>query len=105
LEFAEKAAAPPIRISAEMSESVIDAMSTARDSLRRLTSAQTVQLQQDLALVEERLQDMAILMRICYGEDSQPAIRADETAGAFLRLKWALERAKTAGVSAGIRPV
>ena len=76
-------------------------MSTAKDSLRRLTSAQTVQLQQDLALVEERLQDIAILMRICCGEDSQPAIRADETAGAFQRLKWALERTKLRSAAAG----
>ena len=43
-------------------------------------------------LVEERLQDSAILMRAYYGEDSQAVIRADETAGALQRLKWALER-------------
>ena len=59
-----------------------------------LTIQQGVQLQSDLTLVEERLQDIATLMRVCYGEDSQPAIRADETAGAFQRLKWALERTK-----------
>ena len=31
-------------------------------------------------------------MRVCYGDDSQPVIRADETAAALQRLKWALER-------------
>jgi integrase len=31
-------------------------------------------------------------MRICYGEDSQVVIRADETPGALQRLRWALER-------------
>jgi hypothetical protein len=32
------------------------------------------------------------LMRVCYGDGSQPAIRADETAAALQRLKWELER-------------
>ena len=63
-----------------------------RDSLPRLTNTQTVQLGQVLALVEDRLQDIAILIRVRYGDDSQPAIRADETTGAFQRLKWALDR-------------
>ena len=67
-------------------------MSNARDSLPRLTNTQTVQLEQVLALVEDRLQNIAILIRVRYGDDSQPAIRAGETAGAFQRLKWALER-------------
>jgi len=67
-------------------------MSTARDSLPRLTNTQTVQFEQDLALVEERLRDIAILVRVRHGDDSEPAIRAGETAGAFQRLKWALER-------------
>jgi hypothetical protein len=75
-------------------------MSTRGDSLP-LTEAQTVQLQQDLTLVAERLKDIAILMRVRYGEDSQPVIRADETAGALQRLKWALERAKLQGAAGG----
>jgi Trm5-related predicted tRNA methylase len=61
---------------------------------RPLTAEQEVQLRRDLALVEERLQDIAILMRVCYGEDSQAVIRADETAAALQRLEWALERTK-----------
>jgi len=66
-----------------------------------LTIKQGVQLQSDLTLVEERLQDIAVLMRVCYGEDSQPAIRADEAAGALLCLKRELERWKTAGAAGG----
>jgi hypothetical protein len=51
--------------------------------------------------VEERLQDIAILMRAYYGEDSQAVIRADETAGALQRLKWALERTNVRAQAAG----
>jgi hypothetical protein len=47
-----------------------------------------------LILVEERLQDVAILMRVCYGEESHAVTRADETLAALQRLKWELERAK-----------
>jgi Trm5-related predicted tRNA methylase len=68
-------------------------MSPSKD-VRPLTDEQTVQLRRDLTLVEERLQDIAILMRVSYGEDSQAVIRADETAAALQRLKWALERTK-----------
>ncbi|MBZ5595592.1 MAG: hypothetical protein LAP39_25410 [Acidobacteriia bacterium] len=69
-------------------------MPTSRDDLQPLTNEQAVQLRHDLTLVEERLQDIAILMRVCYGEDSQAVIRADETAAALQRLKWELERTK-----------
>ena len=41
------------------------------NALHPLTDAQSVQLRHDLTLIEERLQDIAILMRICYGDDSQ----------------------------------
>jgi Trm5-related predicted tRNA methylase len=68
-------------------------MPTTKD-VRPLTDEQTVQLRRDLTLVEERLQDIATLMRVCYGEESQAVIRADETAAALQRLKWALERTK-----------
>ena len=75
-------------------------MPTSRD-LRLLTNDQAVQLRHDLTLVEERLQDIAILMRVCYGDDSQPVIRADETAAALQRLKWALERTNVRAMAAG----
>jgi Trm5-related predicted tRNA methylase len=67
-------------------------MATSPNNLQALTREQAVQLRRDLTLIEERLQDIAILMRVCYGDDSQPAIRADETANALQRLKWELEK-------------
>jgi Trm5-related predicted tRNA methylase len=79
---------------------IIDIMPTSRD-LHPLTSEQAVQLRHDLTLVEERLQDIAILMRVCYGEDSQAVIRADETAAALQRLKWELERMQVRRQAAG----
>jgi len=66
-------------------------MPTSTD-LRPLTDEQEVLLRHDLTLVEERLQDIAILMRVCYGEESQAVARADETSAALQRLKWELER-------------
>jgi Trm5-related predicted tRNA methylase len=75
-------------------------MPTSND-VRPLTAEQTVQLRRDLALVEERLQDIAILMRISYGDDSQAVIRADETSGALQRLKWEFERTQVRALAAG----
>jgi hypothetical protein len=74
-------------------------MPTSND-LHPLTDDQSVQLGHDLTLIEERLQDIAILMRICYGDDSQAVIRADETAAALQRLKWALERMNVRALAA-----
>jgi len=71
----------------------INIMPTSKD-VRPLTNEQAVQLRRDLTLVEERLQDIVVLMRISYGDDSQAVIRADETAAALQRLKWELERTK-----------
>ena len=78
----------------------IDIMPTSKD-LHPLTNEQAVQLRHDLTLIEERLQDIAILMRICYGDDSQAVIRADETSAALQRLKWALERTNVRALAAG----
>jgi Trm5-related predicted tRNA methylase len=75
-------------------------MPTTKD-VRPLTAEQAVQLRRDLTLVEERLQDIAILMRICYGEESQAVIRADEAAASLQRLKWELERTKLRAQAAG----
>jgi hypothetical protein len=55
------------------------------------TNEREVQLHNDLALVEDRLQDIAILIRACYREEGQPAARAEETAAALQRQKWELE--------------
>ena len=83
------------------SSDIIDAMPTSKDDLQPLTNEQAVQLRRDLTLVEERLQDIAILMRICYGDDSHAVFRADETAAALQRLKWELERTKSRAQAAG----
>ena len=74
-------------------------MPTSTD-LRPLTNDQALQLRHDLTLIEERLQDIAILMRVCYGEDSQAVIRADEIAASLQRLKWALERTNVRALAA-----
>jgi hypothetical protein len=66
-----------------------------------LTAEQTRQLEEDIAYVEERLRDISVLMRVCHGDNSQPAIRADETAAALQRLKWELERAQQKRQAAG----
>jgi len=58
----------------------------------RLTSEQRTLLRDDLTLIDEKLQDICVLMHACHGDDSQPAIRADETVAALQRLKWELER-------------
>ena len=82
------------------SNGIINVMPTSKDS-RPLSHDQSVQLRHDLTLVEERLQDIAILMRVCYGEDSQAVIRADETSAALQRLKWELERTQVRRQAAG----
>ena len=83
-----------------ITKGIIGGMPTSNDS-RPLTHDQAVQLRHDLTLVEERLQDIAILMRVCYGEDSQAVIRADETSAALQRLKWELERTQVRRQAAG----
>ena len=66
-----------------------------------LTVEQRRQLDQDIAIVQERLQNISVLMHACYGDESQPAIRADEVDGALQRLKWQLERMKAKAQTAG----
>ena len=67
-----------------------------------LTSQQEAHLRDDLAAVEEKLHGIAILTRACYGEDSQVAIRADETLCALQRFNWELERVQMKmGAAAG----
>jgi len=66
-----------------------------------LTHRQEEQLREDLAAVEELLQASAVLMRACYGQDSQVAIRADETLNALQRFKWELERVQLKASAAG----
>jgi hypothetical protein len=65
-----------------------------------LTGEQRTQLEQDLKLIQERLQAIDVLMHACYGDDSQAAIRADEVDAALQRLKWELERLPKAQTAA-----
>ena len=46
-------------------------------------------------------QEPTVLMRVCHGDNSQAAIRADETTAALQRLKWELERAQQKRQAAG----
>jgi len=57
-----------------------------------LTNDQKMQLDEDLTKSTTGLQEIIILMRATYGEESQPAIRAEEAAAALQRPKWVLER-------------
>ena len=66
-----------------------------------LTIEQRTQLERDLNAVQERLQNITVLMHACYGDESQPAIRADEVDAALQRLKWELERMKAKTQTAG----
>ena len=59
------------------------------------------QLDEDLGLIEEKLQGIIVLMRNCYGKNSNAAIRADEIAGAIQRLEWELERVQEKVQTAG----
>ena len=56
------------------------------------TIEQQRQLDEDLTFIEERLQGIIVVMRAWYGDNSQVAIRAEETSCALQRLKWELER-------------
>ena len=56
------------------------------------TIEQRRRLDQDLSIIDEKARAILVLMRAWYSEDSQPAIRADQVAGAVQRLRWALER-------------
>jgi hypothetical protein len=78
----------------------INIMPTSR-VLHPLRNEQQAQLRDDLTLVEERLRDIAVLMRVCYGEGSQTVIRADEANAALQRLKWQLERTQQKTQAAG----
>ena len=66
-----------------------------------LTEEQAVQLRNDLALVEDRLDDIAVLMRVCFGEASQAVVRAEEASAALQRLIWELERTNLPKQAAG----
>ena len=57
-----------------------------------LTWQQEAELREDVASIERKLHSIANLMRACHGQDSQPAVRADEILCALQRFNWELER-------------
>ena len=57
-----------------------------------LTWQQEGELREDVASIEEKLHSIARLMRVCHGEDSRLAVRADEILCALQRFNWELER-------------
>jgi hypothetical protein len=57
-----------------------------------MTVEQRRALNGDLASVQEKLEDILTLIRACYGDADDVRIRAEESAAALQRLKWALER-------------
>jgi hypothetical protein len=69
-------------------------------SVNPLTIEQRHSLDQDIADINERIQSIALWMKDCYGEGSQPAIRADQVAGALQRFKWALDREQPKAMAA-----
>ena len=66
-----------------------------------ITSDQKRQLDEDLTKVDDRLQEIIILMRATYGEESEAVVRAEETAASLQRLKWVLERTQQRRQAAG----
>jgi hypothetical protein len=66
-------------------------MTTSIDT-HLVTGVQQSQLDRDISDIGEKLQSITRFIRARYGDNSQSAIRADETAGALQRLKWELER-------------
>lgn len=65
-----------------------------------MTQEQRHLLELDLADVRDKLQQISSTLTACYGEESQTAVRAEETLSAFQRLQWALERQTAEGASA-----
>ena len=57
-----------------------------------MTVEQRRGLNGDLTGVQEKVEDILTLIRACYGDADEVRIRAEESAAALQRLKWALER-------------
>jgi hypothetical protein len=71
------------------------------DGQYHLTRTQEAQIRDGVSAVEEKLRTIAIVMRACYGEDSQVVVRADEILGALQSFKWELERVQQKASAAG----
>jgi hypothetical protein len=57
-----------------------------------MTVEQRRALNGDLAEVQGKLDEILTLIRACYGDTVEVRVRAEESAAALQRLKWALER-------------
>jgi hypothetical protein len=57
-----------------------------------MTIQQRQVLQQDIAELREKLAEVVSLVRVCFGENKEAFVRAEETAAALQRLEWVLER-------------
>lgn len=61
-----------------------------------VTEEQRRYLDQDLKAAIENLENIANVLRGCYGERDMTVIRAEEAAGAVQRVIWAVERRQAA---------
>ena len=57
-----------------------------------MTVEQRRALNGDLAGIQEKLEEILTLIRASYGDSEDVRVRAEESAAALQRLKWALER-------------
>src|SRR5947208_15558812 len=65
---------------------------TAMNERYPMTVEQRRALNGDLAGIQEKLEDILTLIRACYDDTGDVRVRAEESAAALQRLKWALER-------------
>ena len=65
---------------------------TAMNDRYPMTVEQRRALHADLAGIQEKLDDILTLIRACYADTEDVRVRAEESAAALQRLKWALER-------------
>jgi hypothetical protein len=65
------------------------------------TIKQGVQLQSDLTLVEEGLQDIGVLMRVCYGEDSPASNSGRRGCWRFAAFQVGIGEMETAAAAGG----
>ena len=79
-------------------------MPTSPDNVQVLTREQAVQLRRDLTLIEERLQDIASLLRVCYGDDSQPAMMITTRVQVSLKRDWMSMPKRPADSRSGLSP-
>jgi hypothetical protein len=66
-----------------------------------VTEEQRRYLDQDLKAATQNLENIASVLRGCYGETDRTVIRAEEATGAVQRLIWAVERQQAKGSHAG----